>query len=357
LADIRRGESTALDIDVLTIAKRRDDGRVRRWAPDAVFLQRLDQRGLGEARRGFGEVLGRHDAVQLDAIAFGQGRQHVVRIVLHRVVQAFLIDGNVAGFDQRRAVRAQHGARRAIGARQHVHGNRVEYGRRHLTGHGTLPNQGIQPKLVELELLLDVPRQNARGRRADRLVRLLGILRFGAKNPRFLGEPGLAVQLHDDLADLADGFLRQVEGVGAHVGDESDLALADVDALVQLLGDAHGLLRAEAQFARGFLLQRGGREGRGGIALALRAVHGQHGQLALGGFLKRALDVARSDFGRKAELLDFGYQVLDQLARKFLLRMFELGVDGPIFARDEGGDFVFALADHAQCRTLYAAGG
>jgi len=30
--------------------------------------------------------------------------------------------------------------------------------------------------------------------------------------------------------------------------------------------------------------------------------------------------------------------------------MFQLGIDGPVFPRDESGDFVLALADHAQSR-------
>ena len=52
--------------------------------------------------------------------------------------------------------------------------------------------------------------------------------------------PALPVQLHDDIANLADGLLRQIDRVGAHVGDQADLALADVDAFIKLLRDAHG---------------------------------------------------------------------------------------------------------------------
>ena len=59
-------------------------------------------------------------------------------------------------------------------------------------------------------------------------------------------------------------------------------ALADVDAFVQLLRDAHGLLRAEAELARGFLLQGRGGERRRRIALALLAIHREHGELARG---------------------------------------------------------------------------
>ena len=148
----------------------------------------------------------------------------------------------------------------------------------------------------------------------------------------------------------ADGLLRQVERVGAHVGDQAHLALADVDAFVELLRDAHGLLRAEAQLARGFLLQGRGRERRRRIALALLAVHRQDGELALGRLVQRALDLARLRFGGEAELLDLGAPVFDQLARETSAPMLELGIDGPVLPRHEGGDLVLALADHAQRR-------
>jgi hypothetical protein len=50
----------------------------------------------------------------------------------------------------------------------------------------------------------------------------------------------------------------------------------------------------------------------------------------------------------KAELFDLGAGVLDQLAGELLLRVLEFRVDGPVFARHEGGNFVLAFADHAQ---------
>ena len=67
-------------------------------------------------KRGGGSVkccAGTH-ADELDAVALLHRRQHVIRIVLDGVVHAFLVDRDVAGLDQRRAVGAQHGALRAI---------------------------------------------------------------------------------------------------------------------------------------------------------------------------------------------------------------------------------------------------
>ncbi len=111
----------------------------------------------------------------------------------------------------------------------------------------------------------------------------------------------------------------------------------------------------KAQLAGGLLLQRRRGEGRRRVAPTLLAVHTQHGERSLGRVLERALHGARFGLGGEAELFDLGARVLDQLARKLLLRMFQLGVDGPVFPRDEGGDFVLALANHAQCRALHTA--
>ena len=49
----------SIDRDVAAIDDRRDRRRVRRRTADAVLLERLDERRLGEARRRLREVLGR----------------------------------------------------------------------------------------------------------------------------------------------------------------------------------------------------------------------------------------------------------------------------------------------------------
>ena len=124
----------------------------------------------------------------------------------------------------------------------------------------------------------------------------------------------------------------------------------------KLLRHAHGFLRAEAQLACRFLLQRRRRERRRRIALALLAIHRQDREFALGRLLQRALDFpCRSRFVREAELLDLLALELDQLAGKLLLRVLQLGIDGPVLARHERGDLILALADHAQRGTLHAA--
>ena len=46
LADVRRDEPAVVHVDVLAILERRDDGGVGRRPADAVFFERLDQRGF-----------------------------------------------------------------------------------------------------------------------------------------------------------------------------------------------------------------------------------------------------------------------------------------------------------------------
>ena len=66
-----------------------------------------------------------------------------------------------------------------------------------------------------------------------------------------------------------DGIIADVCGVGSHVGDEADGALAGLDALVELLGDGHGLAGGEAQPVGGSALEGAGAEGRLGVAAHL----------------------------------------------------------------------------------------
>ena len=69
------------------------------------------------------------------------------------------------------------------------------------------------------------------------------------------------------VADRGDRLARHLHAVGPHVGDQAGGLAADIDALVELLRQPHGLLRAEAELARGLLLQRRGGERRVRIAL------------------------------------------------------------------------------------------
>ena len=85
----------------------------------------------------------------------------------------------------------------------------------------------------------------------------------------------VAVLALDVLAHLGQGFVRHARRIGTHVGDETDQAFfAQFHAFIQALGDHHGALHAETQFARGILLQLAGGERRSRVAAALFAIDG-----------------------------------------------------------------------------------
>ena len=164
----------------------------------------------------------------------------------------------------------------------------------HLRGDRALPDERVQAVLVVLDLALDVRRRDRRRGRADGLVGFLGVLRLGLVDARLLGHLVLAVQPGGDLADLRDRLGGQRHRVGAHVGDQADAALADVLALVQLLREAHGAARVEAELARGLLLQGGGGEGRRGVAAALLALDRVDGELTVWAAALRVCSTSRA---------------------------------------------------------------
>ena len=112
------------------------------------------------------------------------------------------------------------------------------------------------------------------GGRPDRLVRLLGALRAGLVDAALAGAVALAEAVADQLLRLGHRDARDRGRVRPHVGDEADVAVGRVDALVQPLGDAHRPLGAEAELAARLLLQRAGGERRRGVALRGPRGHG-----------------------------------------------------------------------------------
>ena len=220
-------EPAFLDPDVAAVDDRRDRRGVRRRPADAVLLERLDQRRLGEARRRLGEVLGRGDLVDAWSCRPRRARAGVPvsSSSSARVVVAAL------GVDPGEAVE-QHLRRRGaqlVGAVGQLDRRRLELLGRHLRGERALPDEPVEAQLLGLERPGERVRVAPEAGRADRLVGLLGALRLGlvdaALGHRELG----AVALADDLARLAHRDAGDRGRVGSHVGDEADLALAGLD--------------------------------------------------------------------------------------------------------------------------------
>src|SRR6185436_911664 len=100
-------------------------------------------------------------------------------------------------------------------------------------------------------------------------MRLLRVLALGLEGATLGHRVRVAVTAADGLARLAQRLAGHLHRVGPHVGDEADVPVGRVDALVQALGDAHRPLGAETELAARLLLERRGGERRRGAALAL----------------------------------------------------------------------------------------
>ncbi len=251
------------DDDVAAIHDGGDRGGVGRRPADTVLLEGLDQACLREAGRRLGEVLGRGDRGNRRDLADDQRRQAALRVVLG-VVTPLRVDG-------REAVEERPGGARAeqVRAGHQVDRRRLELLLLHLAGEGSLPDQAVEAGLVAAQDAGERLRVARERRRADRLVGLLGALGLRAVDPTLRHRVGIAEAGRDHLAGLAHGLAGHRHRVGAHVGDQAHVAVRCVDALVQLLGDGHRALGAEAELAAGLLLERRRREGRRGAALAL----------------------------------------------------------------------------------------
>ena len=145
----------------------------------------------------------------------------------------------------------------------------------HLTGDGTFPDEVVETFLLCGAFYLYLVHIG----RTDGLVGFLGTFRMGLVMTR------LAVLLAIETVDFClagiDAEIRQVDGVGTHIGDTS--------VLIQSLGDHHRLTDGEAQLTGSLLLQ--GRCGKGRCwctlhRLFLDAVHRECGVLA---FLQEGL--------------------------------------------------------------------
>ncbi len=272
-----RDHRLALLPHVAAVLDRLHDRRPRRGPPDAQLLQPLDQGRLGVAGRRLGRVADRLDrrvGQHLVDGKIGQQALAVVEVGLG-VVRALDVDPQVAGEGDRAARRRPFGGRRRRGRIErrgqrghdpHRHGLAHRVG--HLRRQRPLPDQVVEPQVgapqVALELLRRAPPV---ARRADGLVRFLGVLHRAAVLAGSLGQVVVAVQLAHLGAGRGDGLVRERDRVGPHVGD--------VAPLVEALGRPHHLARGHGQLAPALLLQRRGDEGRLGRAAVRPFVDGR----------------------------------------------------------------------------------
>ena len=352
-ANIRRDEPFLVHRDVFAILQGRDDGCIGRGSADAVFLERLDEACLVVAWRWLGEVLFGTDREEIDLFAFPEGWQQLfVPAPPGGVILALEIDAHETGFRDGRAA----GAKNALVTGCEIGRDGVDCGVCHLACDGAFPDELVELALLVAQGMGDLLRDVANRCRANRLVRFLGVFRLGLEASGLLRMHLLAPCFADVVANFVDRLVRERHRVCPHVGDQADSTLADVHTLVELLGDTHGPLRREAEFARCLLLQGRGDERRRRIALALFLLDLLHGQFA-GGSLAQGFFCGSGAFlvGNR-ELGNFFSLELREFRREGLVLLPEICLDRPVFARLESLDLLLALDDHAQGRALHAPG-
>ena len=186
-------------------------------------------------------------------------------------------------------------------------------------------------------------------------MRLLRVLRRAAVDARLRRHIAAAELIADQPARRGDRLAGDRDPVGAHIGDQADGIAVEVDALIEPLGNLHRARGAEAELARGLLLQGRCGERRKRVAPDLAMLDRGHveaigGQNAIGGG-------ARLRFAVEVEAVELLAVEMRQPGGEAVARLgLELDLDGPVFAGAEDLDLGLALADQAQGHRLHPPG-
>ncbi len=243
---------------------------------------------------------------------------------------------------------------RAAGLGGDIDGGAFEFGGFHLARDRAIPDQLVQTRLIAVDIFGDLGRRAAGAGRAYRFVRFLRVLRLVVIFARARRHVFLAVILAEHGADIGDRFRREVDAVGAHIGDEAGGLAVDLDAFVETLRQPHGDRRRKAELAARLLLHGRGGEGRRRIAPRGLGLDRGNGE---GRAFKRILQVRRLNAGADVEALKFLSVGADQAGFEAVAaRRRQFGDDRPIFLGDEFLDFQLAVAHQPQCDRLHAAG-
>ena len=232
-----------------------------------------------------------------------------------------------------------------------VRRKRVEHRRGHLAGDKAVVDEPVEAELIARQGTFDGLGAARDVCGADGLV---GVLRGLAAlvDVGLSGQEGLAIGVFDHLAHRGERLVGDASGVRADIGHKALQALArQFHALVELLGDLHGLAGVEVEFARSLLLQIGGGKRRGGQFAALALFDGTHIVRPLAG--AREQRVARLAGVHVHFFAVFAVKARGQLRAAHA----ETSGDVVVLLGQEGVDLVFAVADHLRRHGLHAAGG
>ena len=173
---------------------------------------------------------------------------------------------------------------------------------------------------------------------ADGFVGILGA-GFGLESVELSVIILVAVTVTDKISGGSHGLVRKAQGVGTHVGDQTQSAFAlHVHAFVQLLCHSHGALGGEAQLPGSLLLEGGSGEGRCSGALLLGLLDVGDGELLVLHVIDDGLGLG---FVLQLPLLVLAPVV--GLEGTGLADAVQLDVQGPVLSGDESTDLVLTV--------------
>ena len=354
------GEQAALLAgDIFAFYEGSNSGGISAGAANAFFLHFADEGGLGETGGRLRKVLVGIQLAVVQGVGGGEFGEGVFGAVA-AVIATFHIDGAETGeLDDGAGGAEQIGGIRAGALGDDVHGSGFQQGVGHLAGYHPFPNQGIEAELVGVQIGAHFLRSAADGGRADGFVGFLGVLAAGAVGAGFIRRILFAVALADVVPGFLDGGRRDIHAVRPHIGNQADGTFRpDIQPFVELLGDRHGALGGEPEFAAGILLQSAGDERRGRTLAAgaliyfVNRIGGalQFGFQGAGGVLAADFQLAA---GAPAGMQGSG----EQIERRWRVAgPVQFRFQRPPFYGDESGDLAFPFYNHPQGNRLDAAG-
>ena len=291
-------------------------------------------------------MLLRLELTQVQLFALGQiGQRGLDRLTV--VIPALFVNGGKAGELDGGMAGAE-----GVTGRLDLDGHAVVHGSGHLAGQKTAPDQLIQAVLLAGQILLDGFGGQIDVGGTDSLVGVLRA-RLGLEHPGLFGIIIGAVAAVDELLGSFQRFVGQTQGVGTHIGDQTDGAFAlDVYAFVKLLRHRHGAPGGHVQLTGCLLLQGRGDERRGGVAAFILPLDGGHREGASVHRLHHGIDFLLAvqlhllflavELGRKAT----------QIGRNAV----QSHIKRPVLLRLKVADLVFPVAHHTGGNRLNASG-
>ncbi len=284
------------------------------------------------------------------------------------IVAAFDVGTAEAGELNRLAARGQRGGLAVRCLRGNLD-RRPEHSRvNHLRRHRALPDQLVNPLLVDVEHAFELARRQIEVRRPDRLVRFLGVLdaRLIAPRPVVVLRPE---HVADDTRRFLQRLVRQGRGVGAVIANQPALAIHGIHALKQPLRNLHRAFGGKPQLAACLLRQRGRRERRRRPLDAGFLLDGRHRprnvrphrieQGPRGRFVEQPRVGVLQRAGLRIEILAAGNALVadfDQRGDEFAAFTLERGFEVPVDRRAERAAFFLALDDQPNGHALHAPG-